>query len=315
MKYFISLINAAILAVIFFMAFGCSSIQKRVADDFRLENAPIRVAVLPFDLGPLNDNDQEIATVFQRIFYNHFSYLGYIDLDIDAVDELLNKNMLTSTDDIYLLSHDYLGEILDVDALIYCNVRKISNLTAGIYAETSIEAELKMVDVRTGSIIWKADSKEADINGIMAPSSLVTLIQKQIDNSKRQEALVKVAEKLLKKTVKTIPDPSPLIAENFRLPEIYSLKANINNKIADKGFILEVHLNGEKGMEASFDIGDWKTDIPMQEQSPGKYIGYYKVRKDDHLKKALIVGKLENRNGLIGKKIFEKGMVSFSPIY
>tara|TARA_B100000315_G_scaffold243700_1_gene267384 strand:+ start:7643 stop:8590 length:948 start_codon:yes stop_codon:yes gene_type:complete len=315
MKYFISIINTAILVAIFFMIFGCSTIEKRVTDGFKLENAPVRVAVLPFDLDTLNGEDQEIATIFRRIFYGHFSYLGYIDIDIDKIDKTLADNMLTSTEDIYLHSYDYLGEMLGADALIYCTIRKVSNVTAGIYAETSIEAELKMVDSSTGSFIWEADSKEIDINGILSPSSLITMIQKQIDNSKKRESLIRIAERFSKKVVKTIPDPAPLTAENIHLPEIYTVKANIHNKTAYRGFILEFYLKGEKGMEASFDIGDWKTNIPMQEQSPGEYTGYYKVRNEDHLKKALIIGKLENSNGLISKKIFEKGMVGFSSVF
>ncbi len=297
------------------MIFGCSTIEKRVSDNFKLENAPVRVAVLPFDLDTLNPEDQEIATIFRRIFYGHFSYLGYIDIDIDKIDQTLADNRLTSTEDIYLHSYDYLGELLGADALIYCTIRKVSNLTAGIYAETSIEAELKMLDTRTGSFIWEAESKEIDINGILSPSSLVTMIQKQIDNSKKRESLIRIAERFSKKVVKTIPDPAPLTAENIHLPEIYTLKANIKNKATDKAFILEVYLNGEKGMEASFDIGDWKTNIPMKEQSPGEYTGYYKVRNEDHLKKALIIGKLENSNGLTNKKIYEKGMVEFSSVF
>lgn len=297
------------------MVFGCSTIEKRVSDDFELENAPVRVAILPFDLDTLNDEDQEIAAIFRRIFYGHFSYLGYIDIDIDKIDQILADNMLTSTEDIYLHSYDYLGEMLGADALIYCTIRKVSNVTAGIYAETSIEAELKMVDTLTGSFIWEAESKEIDINGILSPSSLVTMIQKQIDNSKKRESLIRIAERFSKKVVKTIPDPAPLNAENIRLPEIYTLKANISNKTADRAFILEVFLSGEKGMGASFDIGDWKTNIPMQEQSPGEYTGYYKVRNEDHLKKALIIGKLENSNGLASKKIYEKGMVGFSSVF
>lgn len=297
------------------MIFGCSTIENRVTDDFQLENAPVRVAVLPFDLDSLKNKDQEIASIFRKIFYGHFSYLGYIDINIDEVDQVLADNMLTSTEDIYLQSYDSLGEMLGADALIYCTIRKVSNVTAGIYAETSIEAELKMVDTRTGSLIWEATSKEIEINGILSPSSLITMIQKQIDNSKKREALIKIAEKFSKKVVKTIPDPASLMAENIKLPEIYTLKANINNKTADKAFILEVYLKGEAAMEASFDIGDWKTNIPMQEQSPGKYIGYYVVRNEDYLKKALIIGKLENSNGLLSKKIYEKGMVEFSPVF
>jgi hypothetical protein len=53
----------------------------------------------------------------------------------------------------------------------------------------------------------------------------------------------------------------------------------------------------------------------MQEQSPGEYRGYYKVRKEDLLKKTLLIGRLENSNGLTSKKIYEKGLVEFSSVF
>lgn len=314
MKYFMSTINIAFLSAIFFISSGCSSIQTKVADDFQLKNIPVRVAVLPFDLSPIYKDEKETALIFRKVFYNYFSYLGYIDLDINDIDKILTENELNSTEEIYLLSPEKLGELLDVDALIYCTINRTSNITTGLYAETSIEAELKMVDTRTGSAVWEANSKEIDRNGILEPASLVTLIQKQIDNSKKQEAIAKVAEKCSNKIVQTIPNPASFIEEKVYLPEIFSLQTNINNNnFAGKGFLLEVYLDGEKGMKASFDIGNWKNDIPMQEENPGKYFGHYVVEDKDYIQKALVIGKLEDSNGLVSKKIYEKSLVWFDP--
>lgn len=287
----------------------------KVADKFKIKNSPVRVAILPFNLSPKYENEKKIAVIFRKVFYNYFSYLGYIDLDINEIDKTLARKKLTSIKEIYSLSPQKLGKIFNADALIYCNITGISNFNAGVYAESSLQARLKMVDAHSGNAVWEVDSKNIDRVGIIEGNTLVTLIQKQIDNSKKEEALRRVAEKLSRKIIKVIPDPYVLVASSFHLPEIYNLRTNMREKDTPTGnrFLLEVSLTGEKGMKASFDIGNWKTGIPMTEEKPGEYTGYYMVKDSDSVKKALLIGKLENSDGFLSTKIYEKGLVWFPP--
>jgi len=309
----LSIFKIFILVGILITFWGCSRIETKISDDFHFKNNPVRVAILPFDISKKNADEREVAVLFRKTFYNYFSYLGYIDKDIKEIDEALAKNKLTSTKEIYLLSSEKLGRLLGVDALIYCKIIKISNFTAGVYAETSIHAKLIMVDSQSSSVLWEADSKDIDRAGFFQSGTLVSLIQKQIKNSKKEEALARVAGEISRKIVKTIPDPFPLITEDINLPKIHSLNATISRKQTNGGFLLEVFLTGEKGMKASFDIGDWKTGIPMQEKKTGDYAGSYLVKSIDRIKNALIMGKLENSYGLTIKKIYEKGMARFDP--
>ncbi|MBI4651955.1 hypothetical protein HY745_11880 [Candidatus Desantisbacteria bacterium] len=62
-----------------------------------------------------------------------------------------------------------------------------------------------------------------------------------------------------------------------------------------KGDELVVTLSGDPGEKASFDIGLFRTDIDMNEISPGVYRGYYRVMEGDNIVDATIVGYLMNR--------------------
>jgi len=314
MKSNFSLLNILFVAGMIISFFGCSGIQSKISDDFHYKNKPVRVAILPFDISKKYANEKEVAVLFREAFYNYFSYLGYIDKDIKEIDEVLTKNKLTSTKEIYILSSEKLGRLLNVDALIYCKILKISNFTVGIYAETSIQATLKMVEAQSSSILWEADSDDIDRTGLIESGTLISLVQKQIKNSKKNEAFKKITAGISRKIVKTIPDPFT-VTENINMPKIYALNAKVSNKSASGGLLLEVFLTGEKGMKASFDIGDWKTGIPMEEKNPGDYAGYYLVQPTDLIKKALIMGKLENTYGFTSKKIYEKVMARFDPAF
>ena len=67
-------------------------------------------------------------------------------------------------------------------------------------------------------------------------------------------------------------------------------------------------LKGHPGLKASFDIGNWKSGITMKEVSPGLYTGSYRIRAEDQIDNALIVGTLKNNEGLSGKKFFKDAM-------
>ena len=65
--------------------------------------------------------------------------------------------------------------------------------------------------------------------------------------------------------------------------------------------------NGAKRAEinASFDIGDRRTAVPMTEVSPGHYQGAYQVQVQDQFQGALIIGRLKNDKGWTRKRIYK----------
>jgi hypothetical protein len=67
-------------------------------------------------------------------------------------------------------------------------------------------------------------------------------------------------------------------------------------------------MEGESDLVGHFDIGNFKTGIPMKEVSPGLYTGSYRVKKGDKIDNALIVTSLSNEEGLTAKKFYKKAL-------
>jgi hypothetical protein len=61
-----------------------------------------------------------------------------------------------------------------------------------------------------------------------------------------------------------------------------------------------------------FDIGSWKSNIPLKEIVPGLYTGSYTIKASDDVSSSLIIGTLKNKNGLTGKKFYKDGMAQFN---
>ena len=272
---------------------------------------PRSVAILPFTLEEPDPEEVSPHELFRTCFYNYFSYLGYVDLPLKTVDQKLSQAGLTDSNKILELRPEKLRKILDVDAVIRGRVLSANNFTGGIHAETSIKAKIDMLDLRTGDILWETEHREMAYSGILSPT-IVDIIQGQMDNVKVHQAYFKTAEIFSINMMKEIPDPTDSLKEKIRLPEITyietNLKPDLKLKPSDR---IYVNLKGDPGLTGYFDIGSWKSNIPLKEIVPGLYTGSYTIKTSDQVTSSLIIGTLKNKNGLTGKKFYKDGMAKF----
>ncbi len=88
---------------------------------------------------------------------------------------------------------------------------------------------------------------------------------------------------------------SSLIEE--RIPTITSVGHDVKAPLVT-GDTIEVTLIGDSGNTAIFDLGDLKKNLPMQEVSPGRYVGIYRVGEKDQFSNLAIIGHLEDQHGV-----------------
>jgi hypothetical protein len=300
------------LTLFSFIIVGCGTIDLEIRqNNTNISMIPRTVAILPFTLEEPAHDDVSPHNLFRDCFYNYFSFLGYVDLPLETINEKLSQAGLTDNKKILELSPDRLRKILGVDAVIRGRVLSANNFTGGIYAETSIKAKIDMLDLRTGDIIWATEHKESVKSGILSPT-IVEIIQDQMDNVKVHQAYYKTAEIFSISMLKEIPDPADSWTEEIRLPTIISIETNLkpNLKLKPNDRIY-INLKGDPGLTGYFGIGSWKTDIPLKEIIPGLYTGSYTIKPSDDVSSSLIVGTLKDKNGLTGKKFYKDDMVQF----
>ena len=296
------------LVLIAFIGTGCGTAKVQVYQYVDAEtNYPRSVAILPFSY------DSEIAEgkrphrILREVFFSFFSYLGYSDLPLDTIDRKVAPTIKAGVN-LNDLSNSQLREMLGTDAVIRGHVMNATNFTAGIYAETSIKAKLKMIDLRTDEVMWETEHNELNHSSIVMPA-VIDLIKDQVDNFEVREAYYKAAESFTLKVLKQVPDPSSVRQNEVHLPRIESIEANIlgNSKLQPNDLIY-VSMEGESGLTAHFDIGSFKSHIAMKEVSPGLYTGSYRVKKGDIIDNALIIGCLTSKQGLTAKKFYKGAM-------
>jgi len=302
------------LALLSFIFVGCGTVDLEIRQsNTNIGMQPRSVAILPFTLEEQVHEDVSPNDLFRDCFYNYFSFLGYVDLPLETINDKLSQVGLTDNKKILELSPERLREILGVDAVIRGRVLSANNFTGGIHAETSIKAKIDMLDLRTGDILWETEHKESTYSGILSPT-IVEIIQDQMENVKVHQAYFRTAEIFSISMMKEIPDPADSWTEEIRLPIITSIETNLKPSLKLKpNDKIYINLKGDPGLTGYFGIGSWKSDIPLKEIVPGLYTGSYTIKASDDVSSSLIVGTLKDKNGLTGKKFYKNGMVQFEP--
>lgn len=254
---------------------------------------PHAVAVLPFgSLSKPASKKIDGRAILRNTFYSYFKLLPFQSMDIRDVDQVLSNNSLTDIAQINGTSAEKLGALLGVDAVIYGDIKSALNFTGGVYSLTELNGTLKMVDVKSGEVLWQCKHFEKAIGGIISTDSseLVSIIESQIENAKTSLAYTRCADTFTMKVLQTMPK---ITAVAPVLPQIEKVETRPAGKRLFTLFdTIEIVMTGEKGLPAFFDIGALKENMPMTEVQPGVYRGTHLISRGDIARDAGVVGKL-----------------------
>ncbi len=160
--------------------YGCATVKPYDYTAFR-ESKPKSILVLP----PLN------STTDVRATYSMLSQAtlplaeaGYYVFPVSLVNEAFLENGLTQPSDIHAASHAKLREIFGADTALYVNVTKYGTSYNVLRSAAVVEAEAKLVDLKTGKTLWERKASAASDEGQQSSGGLigvlVTAIVKQI---------------------------------------------------------------------------------------------------------------------------------------
>lgn len=127
------------------------------------QNRPVSMLVLP----PVNETPEVNATygVLSQVTLP-LAEAGYYVLPVSLMEETFRQNGLNNSAEIQDVSAQKLREIFGADAAVYIKVKRYGTSYAVISSETTVAAEARIVDLRTGQLLWQgraaASSKESE---------------------------------------------------------------------------------------------------------------------------------------------------------
>lgn len=141
---------------------GCATRQPYDYTAFKA-NRPASLVVLP----PLNQSpDVKGGIGVLAQVTGPLAEAGYYVLPVSLVDESFRENGLTAANDIHDVPPAKLREVFGADAVVYLNVKRYGTSYAVLSSETAVAVEGRIVDLRSGDLLWKgeafASSKESE---------------------------------------------------------------------------------------------------------------------------------------------------------
>jgi len=302
MKSIFSFPFAATLCVLMLMLLAGCMVGKK-AEEFgssiSRQEVPQAVAVLPVDFSEalgvdnateINPEDMEfVGNLARGVLQSHLTGKGYRPLLTDAVDRKLHM-----TPGWQNMKPQELCRLLDAQGLILLQVSGWTMLNIAAVENFMFSATARMLGASGQEIgAW---SRTADkhrfsiitslpgVAGTVAGSMLGDPMKKQFRHVVYDWGL---------EMAQAIPD----CPEGTRLPAIILVDSNVDMGLFGAGDQISVRLQAEKNVAAFFDIGTFRSNIPMRMTGPGRYEGHYVVREGDNATNQELAVRVVRPNG------------------
>ena len=163
------------LSCLLLVLFACASPMKKVqvSSKFVANN---RLPVLKLAILPLN-GEREGAEFFREALH---AALMDTEMNISekfVVDGIIKKNAWNTSQKLFAIPPQKLGEALGADALLYGKVTKWNKYYAIIHSTLVAGLELKLVDARTGELLWRGQRVDREFEGLIKiPTGIIRSI-------------------------------------------------------------------------------------------------------------------------------------------
>ena len=162
---------------------GCATPPPYDYSAFK-QSDPASILVLP----PVNRSPDIKATYSMLAHITHpLAEAGYYVMPVALVDETFKQNGLMNADEMHMAPPAKLREIFGADAALYIEVSEYGSSYHILSSEVSVAAHAKLVDLRTGQLLWegaaRASTAENQNSGGGLVGMLVTAAVNQIINT------------------------------------------------------------------------------------------------------------------------------------
>jgi hypothetical protein len=155
--------------------------------NFRL-HPPRSIVVLP----PLNRSTSVQGTYgYLSTVTRPLAEMGYYVFPVSVVDEFLKENGMPTAGEMQQAPVNKFYEIMGADAVLYVTLEQYGTKYEVITSATTVQVSAKLVDTRTGMILWQGTGEAQESSGSGDPlADLIDAALTQIINSTHDEAHV-----------------------------------------------------------------------------------------------------------------------------
>lgn len=188
MKYLKQVFVLSAMAILFT---GCTSAPKNSRD---LSNYTAKMPKSILVMPPVNESpDTRAANSYWSTVTVPVAEAGYYVFPITVVDTMFKENGVYNGADAQTVSPKKLQEIFGADAALYVKVKEYGSKYQVIQTVASVAVEAKLVDLKTGELLWEGTEKQVlsnSNNNSGLVGMLVGALVDQISNHLSDKAYV-----------------------------------------------------------------------------------------------------------------------------
>ncbi len=140
---------------------------------------PATLLVMP----PVSDSPDVKAT--PSVWANAtlpLSEAGYYVLPVTLVDETFRENGVQTAADAHDIPYPKLRDFFGADAAVYIKVTRYGTRYAVISSETRVDAEARIVDLRSGELLWQGKASASSAEQQQSQGGLVGMLVSALVN-------------------------------------------------------------------------------------------------------------------------------------
>ncbi len=269
---------------------ACAARQDQAAPPLAedAQSLPRTLAVLPVAFEPegepgkitLENGYSPLVRQLSRAYlFNALAGKGYLMIPSNTVDDMVAA---TAPDgDWRAADMTELARDLGADGLVRLTLTDVRAADSIVYEEYLVQGRMDLVDA-DGRVLgpWEETATARDLSIPTGPISAAALLFETAVDEPAEQKVRNLAFSwgaLLADHV----TPSPHAPD---LPAIKMVEANVQQGVFGRGQLVAVRMAAEPGLKATFSLGDYRTNLPLDPMEPGDYIGLYQVGGDDQAK-------------------------------
>jgi hypothetical protein len=112
------------------------------------------IAVMPIEN---KTDDQQAASVFRKEMLEKLYFKGYSKVSLDTIDSKISE-ILEGSSELAIggISPSIIGNVLGVDAVMYCSINECRTSYSYVYSSTAVSASFELKDAKDGKTLWSA---------------------------------------------------------------------------------------------------------------------------------------------------------------
>lgn len=149
------------------------------------EHHPRSVLVLP----PINQSTDIRATYgYLSTITKPIAEMGYYVFPVAVIDQVMKENGLPTAGEMHAVPLDKIHEVIGADAVLYCVITQYGSKYQIISSTTVVTVEAKLVDVKTGKLLWdgKGNLAQSSSSGNIIVDLIASPINQAINQSSDQ---------------------------------------------------------------------------------------------------------------------------------